>query len=260
MTAAPDGASVSSEARGRGRRLDINAGRFAAIRAREIGTVLEDRYGRPLPDDDAGRDDLRLLIEHAAQFKDPRLRIGGVIDAWAPWATADERAELERSALGAPPPRYTPDEIAQRLGVTMADRQRLRLTSIGATDADKAERERLRKVRRAARAREIRREVRDRVALLGARNRAAHFGDGVSERQKALMVAIGDRSWITVAELAETVAEWASFKALAPPDLRRVINRELDRLEKRQRIESKCLPGRNAFLSRRVVRARNETP
>lgn len=258
---APDRASTTTSSETRpGRRLDIDAVRFAAIRSREIATVLEDRYGRPLPHDDAGRDDLRLLIEHASQFHDPRLRIGGIIDAWAPWVTADERAELEREALAAPPPRYTPDEIAQRLGVTMADRLRLRLTSIGATDADKAERGRLRKVRRAARARELRREVRDRVALLGARNSAAAFGAGGSERQQALLVALSGSTWTEVKELAEIVAEWSPFKELgARAVLRRIINRELDRLGQRQLIESKCLPGRNSFLSRRVVKVKTES-
>jgi hypothetical protein len=56
-----------------------------AIRARDIRKVLEHTYGldNGLPDDDAGRDDLVLMLHHLALLAQPRKRMRAFISLWA---------------------------------------------------------------------------------------------------------------------------------------------------------------------------------
>ena len=55
--------------------------------------LFQHRYGHTLPDDDAGRADLRLLINNVSlAVAEPQKKMRHVIELWAPWMTADERA------------------------------------------------------------------------------------------------------------------------------------------------------------------------
>ena len=51
----------------------------------ELQRIYRGRYGPTLPDDDAGRDDLELMLIHAAPDKRTNM-----LAAWAPWMTAAE--------------------------------------------------------------------------------------------------------------------------------------------------------------------------
>src|SRR4051794_16033962 len=70
------------------------------IRLRELERIFEGRYGRLLPDDDSGRDDLLLAAHHIANLK------GEVVEhilawarAWCPWMPeAEARALADRVA------------------------------------------------------------------------------------------------------------------------------------------------------------------
>jgi hypothetical protein len=107
---------------------------LVTIRMAEIFRVLVDRYGgAPLPNDDAGRDDLRLLFQVLSTCTDATSRMLSVARVWAPWYPA---AELEALAgdVAARPKRFKADTIAARLGITSATRARLGLRTIGATD------------------------------------------------------------------------------------------------------------------------------
>lgn len=111
---------------------------FNAQRLREIGRLILDRYQGALPNDEAGR---RFVEAAASQNANPHWYA-----KWVPWLTAP------------PPPRrwLTPDAMGERLGLTMAERTRLKITTIRPVDCDKAQRDRLSKdkhnaARRAAR-------------------------------------------------------------------------------------------------------------
>lgn len=238
--------------------------RFCALQAREIVTVLMDRYGGPVPDDDAGRDDLRLALLYVSQTGNGRARAEAFARAWAPWASTGELERLVQEALTSPLPALNADELAQQLGVRMETRQRLGLTTIGACDVDKTERERLRRERRATKAREKRRAIRNQKTLAAARSAATHFGDARSERQAAISTALAGRSWTNVKDLAEIVANWSPFKHLVRKTfdegldlsvVRRQINRDLDEMRERGQIENDLLVTANAHVKKRVVRA-----
>ena len=60
-------------------------------RVRELRLFLSHRYGDTLPDDDAGRDDLELLLNYVVQLN-PGYGVPAMIAearAWAPWLSCD---------------------------------------------------------------------------------------------------------------------------------------------------------------------------
>jgi hypothetical protein len=165
---------------------------FRRLTVRQITRVLRDRYGTVLPDDDAGRDDLRLILGYLAHLPNGTTKVEHFIDLWAPWCALGER-ELElREAHLKPPPRLSADQLAERLGVTMELRTRLALTVIGAIDCDKQS--------RAARRKERRRiEARERMARLrrtrGAKLRAEYEAKSLSRTKPWEAEGISRRTW-----------------------------------------------------------------
>jgi hypothetical protein len=132
-----------------------------ALRRAEIECLLTDRYGNRLPDDDAGRDDAIIMCHHQ-ELRD----IAGWLRRWAPWMHEAEIAAIkievrdDRTYLSA-------DALGRRLGLTDGVRTKLKITTIGAVDVDKAARNR----RRKAKARE---RERQRRAADGAKSRAEY--------------------------------------------------------------------------------------
>jgi len=124
------------------------------IRLRELERIFQYRYGRLLPDDDAGRDDLMLAAHHIAFVNgDVVAHIVAWARAWAPWMPKDQAEQLaKRVALA--PHKFTADILGWRLRLSAAERSALKVTTIGAFDMSKAERaeERKRKNREAKRA------------------------------------------------------------------------------------------------------------
>jgi len=146
---------IRAEARRAGRR----GGGLKALRLANLYALFRDRYaGGPLPDDDAGLDDLLILLHHLGVTDDAATRMRSVARVWAPWL---DRAALEKmiAEVTDKPLKWRADTLARRLGVDYQTRQRLELWTIGAIDkplaqrqAERAERARLakQKKRRAA--------------------------------------------------------------------------------------------------------------
>lgn len=115
------------------------------VRTREVRLVLQRRYephGGMVPDDDAGRDDLEVLLSYVAEVNgltDPIGRATREAMDWAPWMSKEEATRLAEHALRNPI-RLIADDLAERLGVTYAMRTDLGLTTIGAIDVNKADR------------------------------------------------------------------------------------------------------------------------
>ena len=117
------------------------------IRLRELERVFRLRYGRCLPDDDAGREDLTLVAHHIAHLHGEVVEhIVGWARRWAPWMPDAEATALAESVT-ADRRKFTADQLAWALGLSMAERTALKITTIGAVDVGKAERAELRKQR-----------------------------------------------------------------------------------------------------------------
>lgn len=131
---------------------------LASLRLNDLGKLFRARYGaEQLPDDDAGREDMAVALNHLATLAHPKGRIEQWLKLWAPWLTIAERDAMTVEAI-MNQRHWTADQLAWRLGLTMADRTALGITTIGACDMSKADRTKLRKVkhRERQRARRIR--------------------------------------------------------------------------------------------------------
>jgi hypothetical protein len=125
---------------------------IVTFRMAELFRVFCHRYGgAPLPDDDSGRDDIRLVFQVLSTTSCAGLRMVDVARTWAPWLPADELAALVAD-VEVHPRRFKADTIATRLGVTAKTRALLELRTIGAIDetaeqraADRREKQRLAK-------------------------------------------------------------------------------------------------------------------
>jgi hypothetical protein len=112
---------------------------FATFRIAELRRLFVARYGRILPDDDAGRDDARIMAHHLARLTNPERRITSFLELQAPWMTAAEIRSLIAKVI-AKPLRWRADRLAVRLNLHEAERHRLGITTIGAVDVDRLER------------------------------------------------------------------------------------------------------------------------
>jgi hypothetical protein len=76
-----------------------NPEKIRALRLGEVRRVLRHRWGHELPDDDAGRDDLELLLDIVSLARDARRRMKNIIETWAPWMDTAESYELVENIL-----------------------------------------------------------------------------------------------------------------------------------------------------------------
>lgn len=143
---------------------------FTGLRIRELNRLYSTRYGYTMPDDDAARDDIYVMVTHL--IHDGALigkRIHNWIELRAPWMTLPEiDALIKRAAEN--PVKWTADKLADRLGLTAAQRRRLGICTIGAIDQSAAQRKEARKLRARQRERERRRarNVKPRAEYLAA--------------------------------------------------------------------------------------------
>jgi hypothetical protein len=119
---------------------------MAALRIGDLKRLFAARYGHELPDDDSGRDDALIMAHHLARQPNAERRIPIWLGLNAPWMNTAEARELTGKVL-AKPLRWRADKLAIRLNLHEAERQRLRITTIGAVDVDKAERLARRRIR-----------------------------------------------------------------------------------------------------------------
>lgn len=143
--------------------IDVRYGRprkisMAALRAADINRLLMHRYGPVLPDDDAGRDDARIMCHHLALISGEVLpRITSWLARRTPWMPRDEQETLITRVFEKPL-RWRADPLGKKFNLLEVDRQHLRITTIGAVDMTKAERDAARKVRKRQAKREKRRK------------------------------------------------------------------------------------------------------
>jgi hypothetical protein len=147
VTSYPDKvrAAERAEIRRRYRRSPVG---IAALRVAELEREFGDRYGGEiLPDDDAGRDDVKIMLDHLARRTgDVEQRMALWLDSRAPWCTGEERMALIARII-AKPLRYHADTLARKIGLTAERRARLKIRTIGAVDETTEQRKEKRRER-----------------------------------------------------------------------------------------------------------------
>ncbi|MGY3506316.1 hypothetical protein [Bradyrhizobium sp. USDA 4471] len=128
--------------------------KLANLRLRELELLFWHRWGRQLPDDEAGSDDLVVAFIHVRVVaQNPDAAIRGWAATWAPWCVANELRDLMEQAFNERLPMA--DELGKRLGLSDAERTLLGIKTIGAFDvlkearaARRAQKDRERKAQR----------------------------------------------------------------------------------------------------------------
>ena len=132
--------------RQKGKRKRSTPMQIVALRIADLSTLFRSRYGAVLPEDDAGRDDIRLAVDHLAALAHPARAITRWLESWAPWMTLGEQRQVIADGI-AQQRNWKADALAWRLRLTKEQRTMLGITTIGAIDHGKAARKKRRKDR-----------------------------------------------------------------------------------------------------------------
>jgi hypothetical protein len=163
---------------------------FHRVRIGALTKIFGERYGGGklyvFPDDDAGREDLRILLDHYS-ISNP-LALLRVIKARAPWLTHTERDSLMEQASRFPRI-WKSDALAQALSLTEAKRVALGgVPTIGATDVTPEQRAKQRKERN-----RLQKEQKRRLA--GAKPRAEYEANSLSHAKPWEAEGICRKTW-----------------------------------------------------------------
>jgi hypothetical protein len=171
------------KAKNRGRQVNI-----AALRIAELNRLFRARYGDTLPDDDAGRDEARIMAHHLARRtgNQPQ-KITAWLELRAPWMQPQEAAVMVKAVI-AKPRGWRADKLAARLNLTAAERAKLGITTIGAVDMDKA-------ARQAARRERKRKAETERRRALGKRPRKEYEANSISRARAWAALGISRATW-----------------------------------------------------------------
>jgi hypothetical protein len=131
------------------RRLQRKTGSRPSIptlRVAELSNLFFTRYhGTILPDDDAGRADVLIMINHLIMLADGRQRVLDWCRRCAPWFL--DQAERLLDELIKRPQKYRADPLAYLLNLNSEERDRLKIRTIGAVDLDREQRKQRRRER-----------------------------------------------------------------------------------------------------------------
>ena len=157
--------------------------RIRRLRLRDMRNYLRCRYGNVLPNDDAGREDLRELLLPISVGPYPAIKIPKAIELWAPWMSPAEAGELIDAINLMPIWLRKPSarELGKRLRVTNQMRQQWGLWTIRPCDLTDEQLAEWRKARDRERKRRKRQQTRAQY-LAGFAN---------SERQTKPWLALG---------------------------------------------------------------------
>lgn len=118
---------------------------FAAIRVAELNRLFAARHGTVLPDIPQVRDAIHIATQHLVQLAGAPLdRLLKWSSIMAPWLTVGEAMSILADVVQRPMT-WKADSLAWRLRLTYADRQALKITTIGAIDFTRSQRAQKRK-------------------------------------------------------------------------------------------------------------------
>jgi hypothetical protein len=165
--------------------------RFRRLLVGDLRRLFRHRYGPTLPADDAGRDDLDLLLNPISlDPKMPAEKMGMEIELIAPWMSAAEAKELIDQKLNVPVScrRLGPWTMGNRVMLTNAEREALKVWQIAPVDIDDFSLAEQRKEKRRARERSRRRRA-------GAKSRAVYEAQSKSKLKPWEAEGISRAKW-----------------------------------------------------------------
>jgi hypothetical protein len=161
------------------------------LRYGNLRKLIQFRHGIFLPDDDAGREYLRLLLDNLSTAKhDPESKMRHAIDMLAPWMFALERErmvefmgtlEYRERIIGA-------EAVGEAVRLTNEERTRLGLWLLHPIDAEKVDLVEQRKARAADRRRARRRAN-------GVKSREVYLASSLSQQRPWEAEGISRRTW-----------------------------------------------------------------
>jgi hypothetical protein len=131
------------------------------LRLGDVQKLLRQRYGHTLPDDDAGRDDLRELLLPISLGQEAGRKMENAIQVWAPWMDAAEAGQLmdHINRIPAYLRKATGCELGQRMNLTYQQRQAWGIRTIAPCDMTDEQLIEQRRAKDRARKRRKRREA-----------------------------------------------------------------------------------------------------
>lgn len=116
---------------------------ISTLRRAELVRLFESRFGKVLPDDDSGSEDVCLFADHCGMNREHILQ--AFCRSYAPWLTAGEISEILAQRRVAS---WAADDLGRKLGLRDAERTTLKIRTIGAIDCGKVARKKRRKVKK----------------------------------------------------------------------------------------------------------------
>jgi hypothetical protein len=160
------------------------------LRLGNLRTLFRYRYGPVFPNDDAAREDLRELLLPISVGANASIKMERAIEVWAPWMAPDEATQLIDDINLTPiyHRKPTASTLGQRLRLTNAERERLRLWTIAAHDMTPEQAAEYRRAKEAARKRRYRQSR-------GGKPRAEYEAAGINQIKPWLALGISRRTW-----------------------------------------------------------------
>jgi hypothetical protein len=160
---------------------------IVSLRRRDLNRFIAYRYGRAIADDDAGLAVVEAMLHHLARLKDPQWQMSDFIAMRAPFIAGGERDALIAGIL-ANPHRFGADALAKKIKLTAAQRARLGITTIGASDMNAEQRKAMRKLKEIERKRKKRRAA-------GAKPRAEYLAQSIEQTKPWEAEGISRATW-----------------------------------------------------------------
>ena len=157
----------------------------------DLRRLYRHRYGATLPDDDAGRDDLQVLLTVLSlSGRKSADKMRNSVETLAPWMEATEATELIESLLAIDPryQRASAQEIGERVRLTNREREMLGAYRIVPVDISAEQLVEQRKAKQRARQARRRRQS-------GVRPRAEYLANALSKRKPWEAEGISRRAW-----------------------------------------------------------------
>jgi hypothetical protein len=203
-----------------------------SFRVYELDRLFVGRYGSILPEDDAGRDDAAVMLDHLAGLDDFHSRSEGFLNVRAPWMSNQERTSMKQRATSSRK-RWTASELGEHLQVQPSERSTHRTWSIRPVDASGRAWSALQlRQERASKARERARRARARANG----KRILRRRPKIVDRARAVLNALPNHSPRSIAWLITQVEGLAEFckkdgRPLSPSSMPRLVKRAVEFLK-----------------------------
>jgi hypothetical protein len=160
------------------------------LRLGNLRKLFRHRYGPTVPDDDAGREDLRELLLPISVSANADLKMPNTVEVWAPWMQQQEVVALVDDINRTPRQQRMPTarQLGKRLRVTNGERERLKLWTIAASDLTAQEVLAWRRAKAGARKRRLRQSR-------GSKPRAEYEATSANRTKPWLALGISRRTW-----------------------------------------------------------------